>query len=94
MAQYQSLMQENPQAVLEDLGLIETASGYEVQGDGAQTLLPAGFEAGDVITKVNGQQVGDITRDTPFFNNVVASGHARIDLLRNGQRIVLSFPLR
>jgi general secretion pathway protein C len=94
VAQYQSEMQDDPQAVLQDLGLVATAEGYEVQADGVGTLLPAGFQTGDVITKVNGQQVGDITRDAAFFNNVVASGHARIDLSRNGQRVVLSFSLR
>ncbi len=94
VAQYQSEMQADPVTALEDLGLVATEQGYEVVPDGAGTLLPIGFQPGDVITKVNGQQVGDIDRDVPFFNNVVASGHARIDLLRNGQRIVLSFSLK
>jgi general secretion pathway protein C len=54
----------------------------------------AGFRAGDVITRVNGQKVGDISVDQRYFDDVVLSGRARVEVLRDGQSIILSFPLR
>ncbi len=68
--------------------------GYAVQESASGVLLDAGLQPGDLVTTVNGQQVGNIDRDRAYFSDVVAAGHARIELLRNGRRIVLSFPLR
>ncbi len=94
MERYRTEMQNDPQTALDDLGLQPTDQGYQV-GDGApDTLLQAGLQPGDVIAKVNGQQVGNIEQDQSYFDEVMASGRARIEVLRNGQRIVLSFPLR
>lgn len=91
---YRVQLEQDPATVLEDLDLTPTDRGYLVGDSPPDLLTAAGFQSGDVIAQVNGQQVGNIARDARFFSDVVASGHARIELLRNGKRMVLSFPLR
>lgn len=91
---YRVQLEQDPETVLEDLDLTPTDRGYLLGDSPPDLLTAAGFQSGDVIAQVNGQQVGNIARDARFFSDVVASGHARIELLRNGKRMVLSFPLR
>ena len=92
-AEYRERLQDDPRRVLDDLGLVATEGGYEVGEDPAKPLRRAGLEPGDLIAKVNGQQVGDVERDRRFFDEVVASGRARVEVVRDGERITLSFPL-
>ncbi|MBA3323950.1 MAG: hypothetical protein H0T41_01270 [Rhodobacteraceae bacterium] len=94
IARYRERIASNPQTVLDNLGLVATEAGYEVADTASAGVLQAGLQPGDVVAKVNGQQVGDIERDRDFFDEVAASGRARIEVLRDGQRVVLSFPLR
>ena len=54
----------------------------------------AGLAPGDVVEKVNGVQVGDAERDRRLFDEAVVSGRARVEVVRDGRRIILSFPLR
>jgi general secretion pathway protein C len=54
----------------------------------------AGLLPGDVVARVNGQQVGDIVGDQALFENIVASGRARLEVIREGETVVMSFPLR
>ena len=92
-AEYRERLRDDPRRMLDDLGLVAAEGGYEVGEDPAKPLRRAGLEPGDVIAKVNGQQVGDIDRDRRFFDEVVASGRARLEVVRDGERITLSFPL-
>ena len=87
-------IRENPQELLDSIGLIPDADGYRIaeQHDGGVDL--AGLRAGDVITSVNGQAVGDVDRDRQLFDEVVASGQARLEVLRDGGVLVLTFPLQ
>lgn len=94
IARYRDRIQANPQTVLDDLGLVATDQGYRVAGSASNSVRRAGLNPGDVVEKVNGQQVGNIEQDRRLFDEVAASGHARIEVLRNGQRVVMSFPLR
>ena len=94
VAGYRERLRDDPRRVLDDLGLVATEAGYEVGADPASPVRRAGLEPGDLVAKVNGQQVGDIERDRKFFDEVVASGRARVEVVRNGQRIPLSFPLK
>lgn len=91
---YRERIAQNPQTVLDGLGLVASEEGYRVGEDAGPGVRRAGLQPGDVVAKVNGQQVGNIERDRDLFDAVAASGRARIELLRDGQRIVLSFPLR
>ena len=94
IAGYLTQLQQDPESVVEDLDLTPTDRGYVIGDSPPDLMTAAGFQSGDLIAQVNGQQVGNIARDARFFSDVVASGHARIELLRNGERMVLSFPLR
>ena len=91
---YRNRIRDNPQTVLDNLGLEAGDDGYTVGPEASGNLLRAGLQPGDVVSQVNGQQVGNIEADRDLFDEVVASGRARIEIVRNGQRIVMSFPLR
>ena len=94
VAGYRERLRDDPQRVLDDLVLVATEDGYEVGADPAEPVRRAGLEPGDLVAKVNGQQVGDIARDRRLFDEVVASGRARVEVVRDGRRMALSFPLR
>lgn len=94
IARYRERIQANPQTVLDGLGLEATAQGYRIGETASNGVRRAGLQPGDVVEKVNGQQVGNIERDRDLFDAVAASGRARIEVLRDGQRVVMSFPLR
>ena len=82
------------QGVIDRLGLQITDQGYRVTENASSGVKQAGFKPGDVVTTVNGQKVGDITKDQSYFDEVAASGRARVELVRDGQTIIMSFPLR
>lgn len=94
IAGYRERIQANPQTVLDGLGLEATEAGYRVGESASNGVRRAGLKLGDVVEKVNGQQVGNIERDRDLFDEVAASGRARIEVVRDGQRVVMSFPLR
>lgn len=94
IARYRERITANPQQVLDGLGLVATEAGYEIGGDAPASVRRAGLQPGDVVAKVNGQQVGEVESDRRLFDEVAASGRARLEVLRGGQRIVMSFPLR
>lgn len=91
---YRRRIAANPQTVLDDLGVTLTGQGYRISEDAPRAVLRSGLRAGDVITKVNGTAVGNIEDDRRSFETVAASGRARVEILRDGRVIVLSFPLR
>ncbi len=94
LANWYEQAKEDPGTVLDSLGLEVGESGYVVTDQLSDDLRQAGFVAGDVVVKVNGQQVGNIQTDLDLFNAALASGHAKLDVIRNGQPLVMSFSLR
>ncbi len=76
------------------LGATPTGTGYRIGTPPSDMATRAGLQAGDVIQTVNGQQLGDPARDRQTIAAAGAAGAVRIDLLRGGQRITLSMPLR
>lgn len=94
IARYRERIAANPQTVLDGLGLTATPEGYQVGASASAGVRQAGLRPGDVVAKVNGQQVGNIELDRRFFDAVAASGRARIEVVRDGQTVVMSFPLR
>lgn len=84
----------NPQEVLDAIGLIPTEKGYRIAEQHDSGVGLAGLRAGDVVTTVNGQAVGDVEQDRQLFDDVAASGLARIEVERDGSTIVMSFPLQ
>jgi general secretion pathway protein C len=87
-------MDSNPQVLIESFGLERAPDGYIVGPETPPILLAAGLKLGDKVVKVNGSQVGDAAADRLLFEQAVASGRARVEVLRGGQTLVLSFPLK
>jgi general secretion pathway protein C len=94
IARYRADIAMNAQAVITNLGLEITDQGYRITDNAAPGVRQAGFRPGDIVTTVNGQKVGDMAADQSYFDEVAASGRARVELLRDGKTIVMSFPLR
>lgn len=91
---YRAAIQLDAQGVINRLGLEATDQGYRITESASPGVRQAGFRAGDMVTSVNGKKVGDMAADQGYFDEVAASGRARVELLRDGQTIVMSFPLR
>ena len=94
IARYRAAILQDAAGVMGRLGLEITDQGYRITEKASPGVRQAGFRAGDVVTTVNGQKVGDMIADQRYFDEVAASGRARVELLREGQTIVMSFPLR
>jgi general secretion pathway protein C len=84
----------NPQAAMDTVGVEVVENGYRVKADPNIGVTLAGLKPGDVITSLNGQTVGDLARDKELYDEVAASGIARLEVFRNGKAILLTFPLR
>jgi len=85
---------DNPRGLLDSLGATATPEGYRVGAGASETVRKLGLQPGDVVEKVNGVALGDVSRDKQVFDAAVASGFARVDVIRDGQHLALSFPLR
>ena len=79
---------------MDAIGLIPVENGYRVAEQHDSGVGLAGLRADDVVTSVNGQAVGDVERDRQLFDEVAASGQARIEVRRDGRSLVMTFPLR
>ena len=69
-------------------------TGYRVGSASAPALLAAGIRPGDVIERVNGAAVGADADPREIMARAAAAGVARVEILRNGQRVSLSVPVR
>lgn len=87
-------IQANPKVLLDSFGLSPSADGYTVGTDADAALFLAGLKPGDRVVKVNGSSVGNIEHDRQLFEQAVLTGHARVEIIRDGRVLVLSFPLR
>lgn len=94
IARYRAAILQNPRSVMDRLGLEATGDGYRISDAASPGVRQAGFRPGDLVTAVNGQKVGDIASDQRYFDEVAASGKARVELQRDGQTIIVTFPLR
>lgn len=94
IARYRAAILQNPQSVMDRLGLELTTDGYRISDRASPGVRQAGFRPGDVVTTVNGRKVGDIPSDQRYFDEVAESGRARVELQRDGQSIIMTFPLR
>ncbi|SLN12955.1 hypothetical protein ROJ8625_00378 [Roseivivax jejudonensis] len=84
----------DPQAVLDTIGLVPGDEGYTIAEDPNIGVTMAGLKPGDRVTRVNGQDVGDPDRDRAFYDEIAASGQARLEVVRDGETLLMSFPLR
>ena len=76
------------------LGVEATASGYRIGANPSPELRRFGLQPGDVIETLNGQAVGSVASDRQLFERAVQSGGARVEVVRDGRRLTLTFPLR
>ena len=84
----------NPGEVLTAIGLIPSADGYVIAEQHDSGVRRAGLRAGDLVKTVNGQAVGNVEQDRQLYDDIAASGMARIEIERDGRTIVMSFPLQ
>ncbi len=91
---YRDRIATGPQTLVGALGAAATPQGYRIGPTPPPQMRNAGLIPGDLVEKVNGVQVGDAERDRKVFDEAVVSGRARVEVLRDGRRIILSFPLR
>lgn len=84
----------NPTQVLDTIGLVPGEKGYTIAEKHDVGVNRAGLRAGDIVTSVNGQNVGNVDKDRELYDVIAESGLARIEVERNGRTIVMSFPLR
>ncbi len=76
------------------LGAEATASGYRIGPNPSPELTRFGLRPGDLIETLNGQAVGSVASDRQLFERAVQSGGARVEVVRDGRRLTLTFPLR
>lgn len=79
----------NPGALLQRFNATPTSEGLRIGAN-----APGGLRQGDVIQSVNGQSLADPATGQAALAAAQASGAARVDILRNGQRITLTVPTR
>ncbi len=85
---------DDPQSVLDTIGLVPGARGYTVDDNPNIGVTLAGLRPGDLVTRVNGRDVGDPEQDRSFYDDIAASGQARLEVMRAGETLLMSFPLR
>lgn len=84
----------NPAEVLDTIGLVPGEKGYTIAEKHDVGVNRAGLRAGDIVTSVNGQSVGNVDQDRALYDVIAESGLARIEVERDGRMIVMSFPLQ
>lgn len=94
IARYRAAIRLNPISVMLRLGVEATSGGYLVKQETSQGVLNAGFRPGDVIKMVNGKKVGNLQSDVDLFDQIASAGLAQVQVVRNGELLKLSFPLR
>ena len=53
----------------------------------------AGLRPGDIVERLNGQALGDPSRDRAAFDAAVVAGTVSVEIERNGKRIIASLSL-
>lgn len=92
--QYRQKITDNPQTLLDELNLTASPDGYRVGDRIAPALRRSGLQPGDLVVRINGVPVGDAERDREHFEDVIASGRARVEVMRGRRLLILSFSLR
>jgi len=87
-------IRKNPTDVLQAIGLKPSGQGYVIARNHDSGVRLAGLRAGDLVRSVNGRQVGNPDTDRRFFDQIAASGQARLEVQRGDDILTLSFPLR
>ena len=94
IALWRDRIRRNPSQVLDRIGLVPGEGGYTIAADHDGGVARIGLRSGDVVTRVNGQAVGNVGRDRALYDEIAASGLATVEIERDGETITMSFPLR
>ena len=76
-------------SLLQRLNATPTGDGLRIGAN-----APGGLRQGDVIQSLNGQSLADPAAAQSALAAAQASGAARVDIVRNGQRVTLTVPTR
>lgn len=82
-----------PQALLAGLGASPAADGFHVNAPSPQ-MKQAGLQPGDVVQRLNGMAMAEVMMNPQALQTAFTNGTARVDLVRAGQTLTLSLPLR
>ncbi|MDF1729378.1 MAG: type II secretion system protein N [Sulfitobacter sp.] len=85
---------KNPQTAMDTVGVELVENGYRIKENPNIGVTLAGLRTGDVITRLNGQTLGDLESDRILYDEVAAAGIARVEVVRDGKALLLTFPLR
>ncbi len=79
-----------PGAYLSEMGLVAGREGYEItDGAPANIRRGLGLKAGDRILRLNGQPLGNPQLDRQLLEQVMQSGHVRVDIRRGSQNLTI-----
>lgn len=81
-------------ALIDSLGATVTAQGYRVGPALSPQLRQAGLAPGDVVASVNGVSASALAANPGRLAQMMASGQARVEVLRGDDRVTVSVPLR
>lgn len=87
-------LQRDPVEVMDTIGLERTGRGYRIKPDPDIGVTLAGLQPGDIVTRLNGQEVGNIDNDRKLYDQVATAGVARLEVERSGQTLLMTFSLR
>lgn len=79
--------------LLGTLGAVPSGAGLSVSNPNAAMRM-AGLQPGDQIVAINGAPANEVARNPALLQPVLAAGTARIDVVRAGQKLTLSVPVR
>lgn len=87
-------IQRDPAEVMAAIGVENVGTGYRVKPDPDIGVTLAGLRPGDIVTRLNGQNVGNIDKDRQLYDQVAAAGVARLEVERSGETLLMTFSLR
>lgn len=96
---YRERLYQNPQSLAEVVRISavregSTMRGYRVNpGTDAAQFSQMGFQAGDVVTSINGVSLDDPTNTMVLYNSLRTAGEVVFELERSGQPVTLSVDL-
>lgn len=83
----------NGGAMLDSLGATPSPGGLTV-GNPNQAMRMAGLQPGDQIVAINGNPANELAHNPALLAPIIAAGSARIDIVRAGQKLTLSVPVK
>jgi general secretion pathway protein C len=83
----------SPSAILDSLGAAPSGAGLAVNNPNAAMRM-AGLQPGDQIVAINGAPANEVSRNPALLQPIIAAGSARVDIVRAGQKMTLSVPIR